>query len=112
VKNDVDYNGNVGLGVWDGYEAFNQVATSIKGNITAAKFLKAAEKATIHVPELPPIDFAKKSTILGPDFPNLIDQSISFQIYKDGNLTPFQSGNFFNMTAALLGKKLPKADTP
>jgi ABC-type branched-subunit amino acid transport system substrate-binding protein len=109
-----DYNSLGGLGTWAAYYGFQQVVDSMTGPINNVTFLKAAQTATdVNMGGLAPnADFAKKFEGLGKFFLNDTNNAVTFDIVKDGKLTPFDNGKFFDQTAGMLGQSLPAADIP
>ena len=109
-----DYNSLGGLGTWAGYYAFQQVVNSMTGPITNATFLAAAQHASnIKMNGLAPdANFAKKFTGLGPSFLNETNDAVTYDVVKNGKLTPFDNGKFFNFYNAMTGAPLATADIP
>jgi len=113
APSDEDYNSLGGLGTWAAYYAFKQVVESMTGPITASTFLAAAQKATVHMNGLSPdVDFSKQFTGLGPNFVNDVNQSVTYDIVKNGALVPFDNGKFFDLTNLTDGKPLSPENTP
>lgn len=108
----LNYNSLAGLGTWEAYMAFQQVADSLKGPINNVTFLAAAQKATIDLPGGPPADFAHKFHGLTGVFLNQVNWDVTWDVVHTGKLCPFDHGKFFTMENAVLGKKLPKVDIP
>jgi hypothetical protein len=109
-----DYNSLGGLGTWAAYYGFQQVIDSMTGPINNVTFLAAAQQTTdLNMGGLAPnSDFAKKFTGLGPSFLNETNNAVTFDTVKDGKLTPFDGGKFFDMSNAMLGQKLTAANIP
>jgi hypothetical protein len=109
-----DYNSLGGLGTWAAYYGFQQVIDSMTGPINNVTFLKAAQTATdVNMAGLAPnADFAKKFEGLGKFFLNDTNNAVTFDIVKNGELTPFDNGKFFDQTPGMLGQQLPAADIP
>jgi ABC-type branched-subunit amino acid transport system substrate-binding protein len=111
----IDYNSLGGLGTWTAYVAFQQIADAIQGPITNQTFLAAAEKAKVNLAGMTgvgSIDFSVPFTGLGPDFKNLPNLAMTFDVVKNGNLVPFDNGKFFDFSNAMTGQPLPAADQP
>jgi hypothetical protein len=109
-----DYNSLGGLGTWAAYYGFQQVIDSMTGPINNVTFLKAAQTATnVNMDGLAPnADFAKKFQGLGKFFLNDTNNAVTFDIVKNGKLTPFDGGKFFDQTPGMLGEKLPASAIP
>jgi branched-chain amino acid transport system substrate-binding protein len=114
APSDEDYNSLGGLGTWAAYYAFNQVVTGMSTTpITPANFLAASKKATVKMNGMSPdVDFSKPFTGLGPDFVNQINQSVTYDIVKNGKLVPFQNGKFYDLTNLTIGQPLSAENTP
>jgi len=107
-----NYNGTAGLGAWAGYLAFKQVVESMNGDINAATFLAAAQKAKINLPgKVAPVDMADRFTG-DPQHVNQVNRVVSFEIVKNGQVLPWQDGKFYDMTDAMLGKPLNPQNIP
>jgi ABC-type branched-subunit amino acid transport system substrate-binding protein len=86
---DQDYNSLGGLGTWTAYEAFQQVAETIDGELTAESFLAALPTATVDLPgKIPPVDFSDDWSDGIPGFPRLFNQSVVYSTLEDGKVVP------------------------
>jgi len=114
APSDEDYNSLGGLGTWAAYFGFQQVVAGMGTTpITPANFLAASKKATVHMAGMSPdVDFSKPFTGLGPNFVNQINQSITYDIVKNGKLVPFQNGKFYDLTNLTIGQPLSAENTP
>ena len=91
-----DYNSLGGMGTWAAYEGFKQVVESIKGEVNAETFLKAAETAKINLPGLvPPLNMAENwGKTGGPEgFERLVNRCVVFSEFKEGKLQPASAPN-------------------
>jgi hypothetical protein len=110
---DEDYNSLGGLGTWAAYYALNQIVDTMTGPITGATFLAAAQVAKVNMDGMAPnADFAAKFTGLGKYYTNDTNRAVTYDIVKNGKLTPFENGAFYDMTASMLGQPVPAADLP
>jgi ABC-type branched-subunit amino acid transport system substrate-binding protein len=101
-----DYNSPGGAGTWVAYQAFQQVASTIKGNIDNTSFLKAASTAKVSLPgEIPPIDFTKPWGHNGglAAYNRLFNTDVSFDQLQNGKLVPLTS-KFENDGSLAVGK--------
>ena len=81
--------------------------------ITPASFLAASQKASVKMNGMSPdVDFSKPFEGLGPNFVNQINQSITYDIVKNGKLVPFQNGKFYDLTNLTIGQPLSPENTP
>ena len=114
APSDEDYNSLGGLGTWAAYYAFNQVVTGMGTTpLTPANFLAASKKATVHMNGMSPdVDFSQSFTGLGPSYVNQSNQSITYDIVKNGKLVPFQNGKFYDLTQLTVGKPLSPENLP
>jgi ABC-type branched-subunit amino acid transport system substrate-binding protein len=114
APSDEDYNSLGGLGTWAAYYAFDQVIKGMGSTpITPASFLAASKKATVKMNGMSPdVDFSQQFTGLGPSFVNQINQSVTYDIVKNGKLVPFQNGKFYDLTQLTLNKPLSAENTP
>jgi branched-chain amino acid transport system substrate-binding protein len=114
APSDEDYNSLGGLGTWAAYYAFKQVIEGMGStDITPAAFLAASQKATVKMNGMSPdVDFSKPFTGLGPNFVNEINQSITYDIVKNGKLVPFQNGKFYDLVNLTNNQPLSADNTP
>jgi ABC-type branched-subunit amino acid transport system substrate-binding protein len=101
-----DYNSPGGAGTWIAYQAFAQVAKTIKGDITNTSFYDAANKATVSFPgEIPNVDFTKPWGSQGglKAYDRLFNTYVSFDKLENGKLVPLTS-TFQNVSNLALGK--------
>jgi ABC-type branched-subunit amino acid transport system substrate-binding protein len=111
----INYNSLGGLGTWAAYAAFNNIVSSLSGPITASNFLAAAQKASINLNGMTAggIDFANRWHGLGNQFLNEVNRGVTFDtVNASGELIPFDTGKFFDMTNAMVGQPLSAANTP
>ena len=86
----IDWNSLGGLGTWTAYEAFADIISHMKGDITAQSFLDAAQKTTALQTKgiLPTTDLTKEFTGGGGNFPRIFNRVIYTDVIKNGKLTP------------------------
>jgi len=86
----IDWNSLGGLGTWTAYEAFADIISHMKGEITAQTFLDAAQKTTALETKgiLPTTDLTKEFTGGGGAFPRIFNRVIYADVIKGGKLTP------------------------
>jgi branched-chain amino acid transport system substrate-binding protein len=113
APSDEDYNSLGGLGTWAAYYAFKQIVEGMTGDITGPAFLATAQKATVKMNGMSPdVDFSKPFEGLGPNFVNEVNQSVTYDIIKNGKLIPFNNGKFYDLTNLTDGKPLSAENTP
>jgi ABC-type branched-subunit amino acid transport system substrate-binding protein len=103
-----DYNSLGGMGTWAAYEGFKQTVETIKGDVSPATFLKAAETAKIDLPGLvPPLNMAENwGKTGGPKgFERLVNRCGTFSEFQDGKLVPL--GDEFEDLSKLGGGSQP-----
>jgi hypothetical protein len=88
----IDWNSLGGLGTWTAYEAFADIISKMKGEITAQTFLEAAQKTTDLETKgiLPTTDLSKEWTGGGGNFPRIFNRVIYMDVIKDGKLTALE----------------------
>ena len=92
---------------------FRRLEKWMTGDITGPTFLATAQKATVKMNGMSPdVDFSKSFDGLGPNFVNQINQSITYDIVKNGKLVPFQNGKFYDLTQLTIGKPLSAENLP
>jgi ABC-type branched-subunit amino acid transport system substrate-binding protein len=109
ARKDINYNTLAGLGTWAAYTAFNDVASSIKGDITSKSFMEAAGKANkVDTGGMTAtVDFTDRWTDGLKGYTNLVNRSASFsQFDANGKLKPVPGG-FKDYTNGMLGKPNP-----
>jgi ABC-type branched-subunit amino acid transport system substrate-binding protein len=86
----IDWNSLGGLGTWTAYEAFADIVSHMKGDITAQSFLDAASKTTALQTNgiLPTTDLTKEFTGGGGNFPRIFNRVIYSDVIHGGKLTP------------------------
>lgn len=101
-----DYNSLGGLGTWAAYTAFTKIASGVKGTLTNASFLAAANKTTNLDTGgmVPKIDFTKEWNPTGLEgFNRLFNRNVTYQTIKNGKIVPWKPG-FYDLTDELQGK--------
>ncbi|WP_207840101.1 ABC transporter substrate-binding protein [Williamsia soli] len=110
---DLVFNSIGALGAWAAYDEFTSVVEGITGPLDHNTFLAAAQKHVSTFPGVAPgVDFAKSYDGLGGAFKNQVNRSITYSVIKDGKITPFADGAFYDMTAPMAGTPIPAASTP
>ena len=101
----LDYNSLGGMGTWAAYTAFNQIATTIQGDITAKSFFDAASK-TSHLDlkgMVPVLDFTKEWTDGLKGYERLFNRSVVFSKLENGKVVPLTT-EFEDVGALATGK--------
>jgi ABC-type branched-subunit amino acid transport system substrate-binding protein len=102
----LDYNSLGGMGTWAAYTAFNQIATTIKGDITAKSFYDAA--AATNKLDLggmvPVLDFTKEWSDGLSGYQRLFNRSVVFSKLDNGKVVPLTT-TFEDVGALATGKK-------
>jgi ABC-type branched-subunit amino acid transport system substrate-binding protein len=109
ARKDINYNTLAGLGSWAAYTAFNEVASSISGEVTSKSFMDAASKATkVDTGGMTStVDFTDRWTDGLKGYTNLVNRTASFsQFDANGKLKPVPGG-FKDYTNGMLGKPNP-----
>ena len=88
--NALDYNSLGGMGTWAAYVAFTQIATTIKGDITAQSFFDAASKTSkLDLKGMVPVlDFTKEWTEGLKGYQRLFNRSVVFSKLEKGKVVP------------------------
>lgn len=86
----IDWNSLGGLGTWTAYEAFADIISKMKGDITPQTFLAAAQATTDLETAgiLPTTDLTKEFTGGGGAFPRIFNRVIFASQIKDGQMAP------------------------
>jgi len=96
---DGNWNSLSGLGVWAAYVAFNDIAETIDGDVTAASFLAMVrDQDAFQTMWGPTIDLSAAEGPM-PGFPRVLNLQITFDRIINGELTP--TGIFADMTDAV-----------
>ncbi|WP_189339241.1 ABC transporter substrate-binding protein [Williamsia muralis] len=112
-SSDLAFNSIGALGAWAAYAEFTSVVEGIQGPLNHDTFLAAAQKHVSTFPGVAPgIDFAQSYDGLGGAFKNQVNRSITYSVIKDGKITPFADGAFYDMTASMAGTPIPASSTP
>ena len=87
---ELDYNSLGGMGTWAAYVAFAQIASTIKGDITAESFFDAAQKtrALDLGGMVPVLDFTKEWTDGLKGYERLFNRSVVFSKLENGKVVP------------------------
>jgi branched-chain amino acid transport system substrate-binding protein len=87
---ELDYNSLGGMGTWAAFVAFNQVASTIKGDITADSFYAAAQKTSkLDLGGMVPVlDFTKEWTDGLKGYNRLFNRSVVFSKLDKGKIVP------------------------
>jgi len=104
VKN--DFNSLGGMGTWAAYTAFAQIASTIKGDITAKSFFDAAS-ATSKLDlggMVPVLDFTKEWTDGIPGYSRLFNRSVVYSKLDNGKVVPVDN-TFVDVSDIAMGKK-------
>ena len=88
--NALDYNSLGGMGTWAAYDAFNQIATTIKGDITAKSFFDAASTTSkLDLKGMVPVlDFTKEWTDGLEGYNRLFNRSVVYSKLDNGKVVP------------------------
>jgi ABC-type branched-subunit amino acid transport system substrate-binding protein len=102
----LDYNTLAGLGTWAGYTAFRNVASKVKGDLTAETFLKAASSDTaVDTGGMAPtVDFTKPWTNGLKGYTRLFNRTAVFSKLENGKVVPLTS-TFKDYSNLALGKR-------
>lgn len=86
----LDYNSLGGMGTWAAYVAFEKIASTIKGDITAKSFFDAASATTsLDLGGMVPVlDFTKEWTDGLPGYQRLFNRSVVFSKLDKGKVVP------------------------
>ena len=106
---DINYNTLAGLGSWAAYTAFDQVVSSITGDVTSKSFMEAASKSdNVDTGGMTaPVDFTQLWTDGLDGYTNLVNRTASFSHFDaDGKLVP-DDGGFKDYTNGMLGTPNP-----
>jgi ABC-type branched-subunit amino acid transport system substrate-binding protein len=110
ARKDINYNTLAGLGTWAAYTAFNEVASSMEGDISAKSFMEAAKKADkVDTGGMTAtVDFTDRWTDGLKGYTNLVNRTATFSEFDaNGKLKPVPGG-FKDYTNGMLGKPNPE----
>lgn len=106
---DINYNTLAGLGTWAAYAAFNEVVSTMDGDVTAESFMEAARNAdNVDTGGMTaPVDFTQLWTDGLEGYRNLVNRTASFSHFdENGKLVP-DEGGFEDYTNGMLGEPNP-----
>ncbi len=100
-----DFNSLGGMGTWAAYTAFEKVASTITGDITAKSFYDAASKTSALDlgGMVPVIDFTKEWTDGLPGYKRLFNRSVVFSKLENGKVVA-DTNEFEDVSDLALGK--------
>ena len=101
----LDYNSLGGMGTWAAFVAFNKIAGTITGDITADSFFKAASTTTkLDLDGMVPVlDFTKEWTDGLKGYQRLFNRSVVFSTLKNGKVVPLTT-DFEDVSNLAVGK--------
>jgi ABC-type branched-subunit amino acid transport system substrate-binding protein len=100
-----DFNSLGGMGTWAAYIGFAQIASTIKGDITAKSFFDAASKTSkLDLGGMVPVlDFTKEWTGGLDGYKRLFNRSVVYSKLDNGKVVPVDN-NFVDVSNLALGK--------
>jgi ABC-type branched-subunit amino acid transport system substrate-binding protein len=101
----LDYNSLGGMGTWAAFVAFNEIAGTISGDITAESFYDAASKTTkLDLKGMVPVlDFTKEWTGGLEGYQRLFNRSVVFSKLEKGKVVPLTT-DFEDVSNLAMGK--------
>ena len=101
----LDYNSLGGMGTWAAFVAFNKIAGTISGDITADSFFKAASTTTkLDLDGMVPVlDFTKEWTDGLKGYQRLFNRNVVFSTLKNGKVVPLTT-DFEDVSNLAVGK--------
>ena len=100
-----DFNSLGGMGTWAAYTAFAQIASTIKGDVTAKSFFDAASKTSkLDLNGMVPVlDFTKEWTGGLDGYSRLFNRSVVYSKLDNGKVVPVNN-DFVDVSDLALGK--------
>jgi hypothetical protein len=103
--NELDYNSLGGMGTWAAFVGFNQIASTVKGELTAKSFFDAASTTSkLDLNGMVPVlDFTKEWTDGLKGYERLFNRSVVFSKLEKGKVVPLTT-EFEDVGALAAGK--------
>jgi ABC-type branched-subunit amino acid transport system substrate-binding protein len=103
--NELDYNSLGGMGTWAAFVGFNQIASTVKGELTAKAFFDAASTTSkLDLNGMVPVlDFTKEWTDGLKGYERLFNRSVVFSKLEKGKVVPLTT-EFEDVGALAAGK--------